>query len=248
MKGVRLSDITYEEAKEAINKDSIILLPIGGGAKEHGPHLPCGTDFFVVEELAKRVVDRSPVVLLPTLPYAYYPAFVDWPGSVSIEAKHFMDIVSDIIKSFVRHGVKKFLILDGGVSTHCPLRILSSDMHNEFGIKVAVTNILGLGKEVEDEVCEQEKGGHADESETSNVLSIRPDLVKMERAVKEFCTVIPNTFGKSGVRKIAIGGKMETANGINGDSTLATPEKGEIILSAMADDIVNFVEEFAKMD
>ena len=66
---------------------------------------------------------------------------------------------ADIIRSFARHGVKKFLLLDGGVSTHFPMRILSYDMRNELGVYVAVTNIRGLGKEVQLEVCEQEEGG-----------------------------------------------------------------------------------------
>ncbi len=244
MKGVKLSDITWEEAEDALNKYSIVMLPIGGGTKEHGPHLPGGTDYFVVEELANRVVEQAPVVLLPTLPYAYYPAFIDWPGSVSIEADHFMDIVSDIIKSFVRHGIEKFLILDGGVSTHCPMKILSSDLHNELGIEVGVTDILGLGKEVDDKVCEQEFGGHADESETSSMLAIRPDLVKLDRAVKERMDPRPGTVSDKGIRKVAVRGKMLTENGINGDPTLADSEKGEKIIRAKVKDIVDFINNF----
>ncbi|HFE39355.1 MAG TPA: creatininase family protein, partial [Gammaproteobacteria bacterium] len=83
MHGVRLGDLTWEEAAEAVEQYPIVLLPIGGGAKEHGRHLPCGTDQMVVDELAERVLQAFPVLLLPTVAYAYYPAFVDWPGSVS---------------------------------------------------------------------------------------------------------------------------------------------------------------------
>ncbi|MCB9138548.1 MAG: creatininase family protein [Caldilineaceae bacterium] len=247
MKGVRLAELTWEEAADVIETHPIVMLPIGGGTKEHGPHLPCGTDQMVVDELAERVLRESPVLLLPTLPYAYYPAFVDWPGSVSIEANHFKAIVGDIIRSMYRHGSRKFFILDGGVSTHYPLLVLARDLHNELGIDVAVTNILGLGIEVEEEVCEQESGGHADESETSCMLVIRPDLVKMDRAVKEIQPVRPGTRGASGVIKVSIGGKMRTKSGINGDATLATAEKGEKILAAMAQDMITFLEHFAQI-
>ncbi len=82
MKGKRLAELTWEEARDVMATRPVALLPIGGGAKEHGPHLPCGTDQMVVEELARRVVEAYPVLLLPTLAYAYYPAFVEWPGSV----------------------------------------------------------------------------------------------------------------------------------------------------------------------
>ena len=245
--GIKLSEITWQEATELIDENSIICLPIGGGTKEHGPHLPLGTDLMVTEELARRVFEATPIFLLPTLAYAYYPAFVDWVGSVSIEAENFKNFVADIIRSFARHGVNKFLILDGGVSTHFPMRILSYDMRNELGVYVAVTNIRGLGKEVQMAVCEQEEGGHADESETSCMLAIRSELVKLNLALKEYSTKIPNTFSESGILKVAVSGKMDSPRGINGDATLANAEKGEKILDAMAQDIIKFVKSFDKL-
>ena len=76
----KLAEITWDDAVERITKDSIIMLPIGGGTKEHGLHLPLGTDLMVTQELANRVFAAvsAPIVLLPPLAYAYYPAFVDW--------------------------------------------------------------------------------------------------------------------------------------------------------------------------
>ncbi|MBN1965270.1 MAG: creatininase family protein [Anaerolineae bacterium] len=244
MPGIRLSDITWEEARDAVERYPVALLPIGGGSKEHGPHLPLGTDQLVVDDLARRVVEAAPVMLLPTLAYAYYPAFVDWAGSVSIEAKHFTDFVGDIIRSLYRHGTRKFLILDGGVSTHPPLKTLSSDLHQELNVWVGVTDILGLGAEVYAEIEEQERGGHADEMETSCILALRPDLVHMEKAPREWRTGIKGAFGPGGVKKVHVGGKMRTPHGINGDATLATVAKGEKALAAMAQDIVTFVEHF----
>lgn len=247
MKGVRLSEITWEESIEVFKQYTVAMLPIGGGSKEHGPHLPLGTDQMVVDDLANRVVEAAPVILLPTLPYAYYPAFVDWEGSVSIEAKHFTDFVGDIIRSIHRFGIRRFLILDGGVSTHPPLKTLSSDLHQELNSWIAVTDILGLGAEVYAEIEEQERGGHADEMETSCMLALRPDLVKLEKAPREWRKGIPGAFGPSGVKKVHVGGKMRTPHGTNGDATLATVEKGEKALAAMAQDMVTFLAHFADL-
>ena len=165
MRGKKLWEYTWDEAELFLNDTAIVVLPIGGGSKEHGRHLPLGTDMMVVNELSERIVRRCDVILLPALNYAYYPAFIHWPGSVSIEADNFRKFTEDIIRSIARFGVRKFLILDGGVSTHYPLTILSYDLHNALGISVAVTDITGLGKETGERVCEQEQGGHADESE-----------------------------------------------------------------------------------
>jgi creatinine amidohydrolase len=244
MQGVKLAELTWQEAAVAAERCPIAVLPVGAGTKEHGPHLPCGTDLLVVEELGRRVAEAAPVILLPALAYGYFPAFVDWPGSVSIRPQHFTGMVGDIVRSLARHGTRKFLILDGGVSTHPPLRTLSSELHAELGIHVAVTNILALGHETKRALAEQESGGHADEIETSCMLVIRPDLVRMDRAVKEIDPVLPGT---DGLRKFALGGKMLTRSGVNGDPTLATAAKGEQVLAAMAQDVITFLHDFATL-
>ena len=246
MPGVRMTELTWPEAAEAVQRYPVAVIPIGAGTKEHGPHLPCGTDFMVVEELARRVVDACPVILMPTLPYGYFPAFVDWPGSVCVEPAHFMGVVGDIVRSLARHGTRKFLILDGGVSTFPPMRTLAMQLHRELGVEVAVSNILGLGSQVEREISEQEYGGHADEMETSNMLAIRPDLVKLDRAVKEKSPSIPSARGPDGVQKVYVAGKMTSPHGVNGDPTLARRDKGEQMLTAMADDLIRFLNDFAQ--
>ncbi len=68
--GVMIAEITNEDCQKVLNEDTIVMLPIGGGSKEHGGHLPMGTDFFVTDWLARAVTERFPVVTLPTLPYA----------------------------------------------------------------------------------------------------------------------------------------------------------------------------------
>jgi creatinine amidohydrolase len=247
MQGLRLSELTWEQVAEASARYPVALLPIGAGAKEHGPHLPCGTDLMVVEDLARRVIEVAPVLLLPALAYGFFPAFVDWPGSVSVRAEYFAGMVGDIVRSLARHGTKKFLLLDGGVSTQPPLRTLSYELHNELGVRIAITNIVALGHEARRAVAEQESGGHADEIETSCMLAIRPDLVRMDRAVKEIEPALPGTRGEDGVRKFTLAGKLATPSGVNGDPTLATAAKGERVLAAMAEDIVAFLNDFDQL-
>ena len=246
MKGLRLSEVSWEKAAELALESYVVLLPVGAGTKEHGPHLPLGTDMFLAEELANRLMEQASVLVLPTLAYAYYPAFMDWPGSVSLEAEHFMAVVRDILISFHRHGFQKFLILDTGISTHAPMRILSSDLYNQFGIRVAVTNAAALLEDIEYELAEQEHGGHADEMETSMMLQIRPDLVNMAKAVQEYRPG-KSLVSRSGQPKVVMGGKMDTKSGIHGDATLANRQKGQKTLDAMTRDLVEFVERFLQM-
>ena len=36
-----------------------------------------GTDYFVTDDVAQEVTKRCDVLTLPTLPYAYFPAFIN---------------------------------------------------------------------------------------------------------------------------------------------------------------------------
>lgn len=235
--------LTYGELKELLSEESVVVLPIGGGAKEHGNHLPMGTDYYVTEWIAGQVTERCNVLTLPVLPYAYFPAFIKWKGSVSIEHEHFTDFVKDILLSYTRFGVKKFLVIDGGVSTHPPLCLMARDLNNADDIKVAVTNITQLGAETEKEVCKQPRGGHGDEAETSTMLYIRSDLVHMDKTVEEYTAFLPGSVVNGRV-KVDLPNRMCTPMGTNGNSCLATKEKGDKILHSMVDDICCFLENF----
>jgi len=245
--GYHIKDLTFEQVQPLLTEKTVVVLPIGGGSKEHGNHLPMGTDYFVTDWVAQRVTERCDVVTLPTLPYAYFPAFVEWKGSVSVEHEHFTSFVRDILMSFARHGVKKFLIIDGGISTHPPLVLLSRDMNNQCGVKVAVTDIAGLLGEVEQEVLEQKRGGHGDESETSTMLVIRPDLVHMDKATEEYTESFPGCR-VNGFLKVSFPIPMNTPTGSNGNSTLASAEKGRRILDAMVDGICAFLDSYIPYD
>jgi creatinine amidohydrolase len=248
MSAINLSQVTWPEAKLLFESNNVVVLPIGGGSKEHGYHLPLGTDMYVINEITRLVFEMSDnhILILPTLNYAYFPAFVDWPGTISISSKTFIDFVSDIVRSIAKHGGKKFLILDGGVSTQPPLYIVSYDLANELNIKVAVTNISGLGNIAKSNVCNEKDGGHGDESETSCILAIHPEMVHLERAVNEKSPQIANTKDENGSTLITLKGPMVSTSGINGEPLLATPEKGRVILDAMANDVFRFLQTFLK--
>ena len=147
------------------------------------------------------------------------------------------------MKSFIRFGVWKFVIIDGGVSTHPPLLLMARDMDNEYDVKVAVTDVTQLGKGVAGEICEQKNGGHGDEEETSTMLYIHEELVHMEKAVEEYREGFPGCVVDGRV-VVNYPSRMGTPCGTNGNSTLATKEKGEKIIWAMVQEICNFIDSF----
>src|SRR5579863_7316213 len=74
-KGILLENLTWQEAEKVLRPDTIIVIPVGAQAKEHGPHLKLANDWIMAEYLKGEVVKKSDVVVAPTVNYNFYPAF-----------------------------------------------------------------------------------------------------------------------------------------------------------------------------
>src|SRR5687767_15994482 len=83
-KGILLENLTWVEAEKILNEKTVVVIPVGAAAKEHGPHLKLKNDWLIAEYLKRRVLERSDVVVAPTVNYHFYPAFLEYPGSTSL--------------------------------------------------------------------------------------------------------------------------------------------------------------------
>ena len=80
-KAVYLEDISWIKAKEILTPDAVIVIPLGAESKEHGPHLPLGTDFIQATAYTNDLALARKVVIAPTINYGLYPAFLKYAGS-----------------------------------------------------------------------------------------------------------------------------------------------------------------------
>ena len=211
-------------------------------AKEHGPHLPLGTDRLLADYLASRLAERVPTVILPTLPYGYYPAFTEFPGSTHLEAGTFGGMVREILLSMHRHGPRRFLVLNTGISTTPVLEIVARDLNRLHGLLVGVTRIEDIGGRGVKGLLAQPAGSHADEYETSLMLVVAPDAVRSDRLVREIGdrSRVRGLIAPTAFRRAAGPGHSDT--GVYGDATLATREKGEQIAAALISALVEAAE------
>jgi creatinine amidohydrolase len=235
MHSVRLADISWKQAAEILTDKSIIMLPLGAEAKEHGLHLKLSNDFVMAQYLTKEVMSRTPVVVAPAINYSFYPAFLEYPGSTSLRLETARDMVVDICRSLARYGPRKFYVLNTGVSTIRPLNAAADELTQD-GLKLRFTNILNATADVEKEVAKQPEGTHADEIETSMMLYLAPQSVDMSKAAKDF----PHGKGRLQWRDANAPGY--SPSGVFGDASLATREKGERVTRALIDFIVREIE------
>jgi creatinine amidohydrolase len=224
--GILLEDLTWRQAEEALRPGTVVVIPIGAACKEHGPHLKLKNDWLLAEYFKREILKSAEVLVAPTVSYHYYPAFVEYPGSISLRLETARDLIVDICRSLTRYGPRKFYGLNTGVSTMRPLT-LSADLLAAEGIEFRYTDI------------KQEEGGtHANEIETSMMLFIAPETVEMGAAVKDYH---PSATG--GLTRSPSGEGSYSASGIYGDPTLATLQKGKIVVEAIIQGILQEIED-----
>ena len=235
--GVLLEELTWLEAEKLLTPDSVVVIPLGAAAKEHGPHLKLKNDLILAEYYKGRVLAQSNVIIAPTLNYHFYPAFVEYPGSTGLRLETARDMVVDICRSLARFGPRRFYVLNTGVSTVRALKpaaeVLAAD-----GIVMTFTELKSI-EPVESKVRQQEGGTHADEIETSMILYMQPAAVDMKKAVKDYRPSV----GSGLTRDPKSTTSTYSASGVWGDATLATREKGRIVTEAMVAQILADIEK-----
>jgi creatinine amidohydrolase len=239
-RGRRLPDMPWTEAERFLTPDRVVVLPLGAAAKEHGPHLLLRNDEILAEYYARRVLEARPVALLPTLTYGFYPAFLEYPGSVSLSLLTQRDAVAEICRSLARYGPRRFYVLNTGVSTLRPLKATAELLARE-GILMRYTDVLKVGAQAERAVREQKFGTHADEIETSMILYMEPSAVRMDKAAEGGSADRPGPLTRDPNNPQGV----FSASGVFGDARLATREKGERIVEAAVLDILAEIDALA---
>jgi creatinine amidohydrolase len=234
--GVLLEDLTWQQAERVLRPETVVVIPLGAASKEHGPHLKLKNDWILAEYFKREVLRSANVVIAPTVNYHYYPAFVEYPGSISLRLETARDLMVDICRSLYRYGPRKYYALNTGVSTLKPLELTSKMLADE-GIEFRYTDVLKLIAPVETTVKREEGGTHAGEIETSMMLFIAPATVQMNRALKDY-----HPSSRGGLTRDSAGEGSYSASGIYGDATLATRRKGEIVVRAIVSGILEEIE------
>lgn len=241
MRGAFLEELTWAEAKARFAAGAVVVLPIGAAAKEHGLHLPLGTDWITARALGRRLAEELPVVVAPVIGFGYYPAFTAYAGSQHLKAQTFVALVTDLAENLIDQGVRRIVVVNTGVSTEAPLRIVAADLLARRGVRIAIADLRLLGRGA-DALLRQPGGGHADERETSVMLAICPDAVRMDLArPAEGPRPAPPPTGFAQAVRLSpdpLPDAEHSPTGATGDPSLASREKGERILAAITRDLV----------
>ena len=240
MPGRFIEDLTWPEVAEAFKADVPVIVPIGAASKEHGHHLPMKTDWLLARVLAEGIAARLPVLIAPIVPFGYYPVFQSYPGSQHLSADTFVRLLTELLERLLDQGARRLAILNTGVSTEGPIGLATRGILERRGVRVGVADYRRLGRAA-DHLLNQETGGHADERETSIMLAIAPELVRMDLAKRDYgkdltpgVFVTPTTMQSTDPHAADY-----SETGAFGDPTLASADKGRAFLDAMIGDLVD---------
>jgi creatinine amidohydrolase len=235
--GLWLPGASWLEVAERLGRGAAALLPVGAACKQHGPHLPMHSDWLQAEWLARALVERAPVVCWPTLSYGHYPAFTEYPGSISLSVETFTALVGEILDGIRAAGAERCLVLNTGISTIPPLRQAIRSASGFAAMELANVYAGPVYRRQEAALAEQARGGHADEPETSILLAIAPEQVAMDRAADWSGRALRGAFSRDDTSSHGY-----SPSGVYGNPRLASAAKGRRLLDAMLQDLLTALQ------
>ena len=211
----RLADLTWPEVT-AIAGRSLLAVPLGA-TEQHGPHLPIGTDTIVATALTERLGERREDVLVaPAVTYGASGEHAAFAGTVSIGGPTTAALVLELVRSV--DAFRGVVLVCGHGGNAEALRAALDTLRNEGRDVLAWSPSVSGGD------------AHAGRTETSMLLSLVPELVRIDLAeagnVRPITELLP--------RLRAGGVAAVSPNGVLGDPAGATAAEGAEVLDALA--------------
>ncbi len=228
---MKLWDLSWKEVEKYLIKYDDILIPIGS-IEEHGYHLQLSTDAFIAERIAEEVSKGIEVLIAPVICYGVCRSTAAYPGTISVTFNSFKRFIYDILSSLYDQGFKRlYLFTAHGGNAHI---IAIEEAARFLKRRKDVFVYLMTPKDVDlSDVIETRDDLHAGEIETSLMLYLAPDRVKLKEITDEKL--------KKGLEVIAKW--RPTESGVFGRPSLATKEKGQEIFNRFVKKIIDLIKE-----
>jgi creatinine amidohydrolase len=247
-----LANLTWPDVQSLPFDRTIVVLPTGS-IEQHGPHLPVSVDTDLVSAIASGVERKLPdnILLLPTLWPGLSTHHNAFPGTMDVAQSHYIQLITDLGLSIARMGAKKVFILNGHGGNDTPLRAALRELKTSVpDVRFVFASYWTLAAKAFKEIRTSEMGGmaHACEMETSMMLHLHPEKVRMHLAKRDG-PKHQDVYRKADMqfaRPVFFVNEFNevSASGVVGHPDLATAEKGKRFYESAVASVVEFLEHF----
>jgi creatinine amidohydrolase len=244
-----LGDEAWPDLEDYFDNESLALVPVGS-TEQHGPHLPEGTDHLIAEAYAREVADRTGYLCTPTISVGVSPHHKQFHGTMWADAPAFRTYVESLTRNLAYHGIDRVIYVNahGGNVEH--LREVGRTLRDDEVLYAVEWMWDESIRELVDDTFEQ-NGPHGGPKETAMIQYLHPELVHEGRLADARDEGIPAVDAAETRR---YGSRTfydtidNTENGVLGDQTDATAEKGEELFEAAADQLVKLADWLAAQE
>jgi creatinine amidohydrolase len=241
---LRLELMTFEDVSAALKRGFDAVVVPCGAVEQHGPHLPLCMDADHAEALAALVAQRlGRTLVAPTIRVGCSSHHLAFAGTISFRAETFEAICQDYCTSLAHHGFSRIILFSGHIGNFPVLREILPRLRNCVAQSIRIDAFVDSEgwlnrwrKAVEISGGDPAAvGGHADIAETSLMMKLRPDTVRVDRFEPGHLGLLSQEqlelVWKNGISSV-------TKNGIIGDPRGSTVQIGDSCLEAIADLLV----------
>ncbi len=220
--------------------DGVSILPIGV-LEPHGPHLPLGSDMFEAHAAACRAAEREPAIVFPPYPYGINHEAAHLPGSVVIRRDVVLALLENICDEMARHGLRKIILFSGHGGNRFVIPLFVQTLVEKDKAYTIYEARVSVSTEARSKL-ETDETGHAGEQETSTLLYLTPDLVKLEQVPPE---PFVNLRRNAPLQSVGAFSSMDWYGMYPamyvGDASKAIAEKGKALFESRVDGLVELI-------
>jgi creatinine amidohydrolase len=227
--------MTQYDFQRVLQEIQRAILPVGS-LEQHGNHLPVSTDSLIAEYVARMVGEKLGAFVLPVMCYGvsfeHKPMF-----NVSLHSSTLTTLVCDACTSLADNGITQIIIINGHHGNIGALQYISQELVNNDKSKTINVNTIHYWQMLKKEF------DHAGEVETSLMLAIAPELVRMDKAVPNTRSLTKSKAAYNSITNSPGSFPKITGNGVWGDPRKATAEKGRKWIEDITSMIAKTIEE-----
>jgi creatinine amidohydrolase len=186
---VKLEELSSPKFVQALEKSGHTCVIAFGIIEKHGPHLPVGTDLMQVREMCLRAARREYTIVFPDYYFGQINEARHQPGTIAYSHDLIWNLLQETCDELARNGVRKIILVNGHGGNNDFVKYFSmSQLERHHPYTLYLVDPWGspaVNEAVQAKTKSTQPGGHADETETSMIMALHPELVHLEEGKAE---------------------------------------------------------------